>query len=610
MNTAAKTKKIFDGRYEILSIVGRGARSVVYHARLVSQPHMEVAIKVLSSGLANAKGTEELKREAMAMISARHKYVIRLDDFHSTDAYSYLSMEYASQGDLRKLRSSKGEISIQQAERFLIQIAEALDFIHSVGMLHRDVKPDNILILNDRNARLGDFGVAVLPGEESSLEQLKRGVGTMDYMAPEVLKGSGYTSRSDLYALGVTFYEILSGKHPFADAPLAEQISSREDANIKHPSSINPLIPRYLSETLIQTMSFDPELRFASGRDLVQSLLINKSKSISDMAADQTLAKAKSAAEAEESGRAKKGKSSPPEKKSEPASKSNKSKNTAPAPKKEEQPIAAAPKEVEKAPAPPRQRPERATVRAPHELSPILEELRKRGEIPQKKKNQDTAKASPAKNFDTPLEAVLERPSKPIHPAQKPHSVERTPAGNAAAGTNLTSATRAPVDYSQYTGLFVFAIGAIAALYVSMRVLSALLGGSSGEDSQNVVASISQSPLPQYDGSKLNFPHLPSGVFSGTISGIHPTRAVPFSILSDANVSMMTILLGLEGWTPVTVQLSKLSEKELPNDHTIRISGNGFIFKLSADSFGDKVTGTAENLVTKEKGVWHLKSSS
>lgn len=278
MAQASKKRKIFDGRYEILSIVGRGSRSVVYRARLVSEPFTEIAIKVLTDRSNIEASSEELKREAMAMVSARHKYVIRLDDYNKTENLCYLSMEYAPEGDLRQFRERSGGISSMQAERFLLQTAEALDYIHAAGIIHRDLKPENILVLNEKQARLGDFGTARLPGETSSLEELKNGVGTMDYMAPEVLEGKKCTHQSDVYSLGVTFYEMLSGRHPFENIPLAEQVNARRDEKIISLSSADSKIPEYLSQTIMQAMSFDPGIRFSSAKELVQSLLVNKSQ--------------------------------------------------------------------------------------------------------------------------------------------------------------------------------------------------------------------------------------------------------------------------------------------------------------------------------------------
>ncbi len=274
----AKKRKIFDNRYEILSIIGRGSRSVVYHARHIKGKRREVALKVLIAKKGKVPTSDLLRKEALAMVSSRHKYVIRLDDFHSLGDLCYLAMELAPMGDLRQYTTHEGaKLLPSQAELFFIQAAEALEFIHKAGILHRDIKPDNLLVIDEQNIRLGDFGVAILPGETSSLEELQKGIGTMNYMSPEVLDGKPYDARCDIYALGVSFYEMLAGVHPFEDAPLAQQIDVRKDDAITPLTELNPDIPNYLSAAIMQSMAFDPNARYQNCRDLIQSLLIHRS---------------------------------------------------------------------------------------------------------------------------------------------------------------------------------------------------------------------------------------------------------------------------------------------------------------------------------------------
>ncbi|MBX7138895.1 MAG: protein kinase [Oligoflexia bacterium] len=279
MGLPSKKKKIFDNRYEILSIVGRGAASVVYHARHLSSANGDVALKVLLTQKDDRSTAELLRKEALAMVSARHKHVIRLDDFHTVGDLAYLAMEYAPQFDLRKYAAKLGgKLGPIQAQLFLIQAAEALNFTHQAGIIHRDIKPDNILVVSDREVRLGDFGVAVLPGEKSSLDDLQRGVGTMSYMAPEVLEGVRYDQSSDIYALGVTFYEMVSGKHPFESAPLLQQLEIRKDGAFPHLSTLVPALPAVLADAIMKAMSHDPGKRFATARELIQALVMPADK--------------------------------------------------------------------------------------------------------------------------------------------------------------------------------------------------------------------------------------------------------------------------------------------------------------------------------------------
>jgi serine/threonine protein kinase len=275
MANAKKKIKVFDGRYEILSIVGRGSASVVYHARHLSNPDQQVALKVLVAKNQLMPRSDLLRKEALAMVSARHQYVIRLDDFYSVGELCYLAMEFAPFGDLRRyIQGTGGTLLIPQAKTFLMQTAEALEFIHNAGILHRDMKPDNILVMSPKGIRLGDFGVSLLPGEESSLSELQRGVGTLNYMAPEVLDGVRYDQRCDLYALGVSFYEMLSGVHPFENASLIDQLKIRQDGNFAPLSTLVPEIPASLNTAIMELMRYNPDDRIPNAgvlRDILSS---------------------------------------------------------------------------------------------------------------------------------------------------------------------------------------------------------------------------------------------------------------------------------------------------------------------------------------------------
>ena len=276
-----KTKKIFDGRYEIVGIVGRGPCSVVYHARHVTPPTTDIALKVLTPDKSGISQSDRLRKEALAMISAKHRYVIGLQDYHSVGTLSYLAMDFASESDLRSFMTKKGgKLSPSQGERFLLQTAEALASIHRAGITHRDIKPDNILVMSDVEIRLADFGVSILPGELSNLDDLQRGVGTMDYMAPEVLESERYDQSSDVYALALTFYEVLSGQHPFANIPLMEQLEARKDGKITNLSILSDEVPLYVSSAIMKGLRYNSEDRYPNAREFLQAILLGKSGAI------------------------------------------------------------------------------------------------------------------------------------------------------------------------------------------------------------------------------------------------------------------------------------------------------------------------------------------
>lgn len=270
MAETSKKQKIFDSRYEILEIIGRGASSVVYRAKHVLVENKEIALKVLNANKIQNKNSDLLRKESLALITARHKHTIRLEDFRSVGEICYLAMEYAPLSDLRAYTKSQGgKLSILQAERFLKQISSSLSFIHDIGMVHRDVKPDNILVLNERQVKISDFGVSILPGQNASIEELQKGVGTMDYMSPEVFEGTNCTPASDVYSLAITFYEIFSGKHPFENLPLAKALKARQESDITPLSEMDSGIPPVISSAISKALSYNIEDRFKNGTEFL-----------------------------------------------------------------------------------------------------------------------------------------------------------------------------------------------------------------------------------------------------------------------------------------------------------------------------------------------------
>ena len=159
-----------------------------------------------------------------------------------------------------------------QALKYFKQILEGLGFMHNIGMFHRDIKPQNLLVINERQVRIGDLGVALLPGAEPTVKDLQTGVGTMDYMAPEVFMGEKYKKSSDIYLTAVSFYELITGTHPFSGKPIAQLLDCRKTANIPHLSSIIPDIPKFFNDAIMKALSFESENRFQTISEILNFL--------------------------------------------------------------------------------------------------------------------------------------------------------------------------------------------------------------------------------------------------------------------------------------------------------------------------------------------------
>ena len=269
----ALKKKLFDQKYEILSVIGRGATSVVYHARDTTNPDSKVALKVLINRKNAAFSTERLRTEALALASSRNKNVIELGDFRCTENISYLVLDLATFGDLRTFLSERrGPLSQKLGRSLFLQAAAALMSVHKAGLVHCDITPDNLLLFDNHHLCLADFGEAIFVEETFSLKKLLQGLSTNKYLAPEVLGRSVFDRRSDIYSLGLTFYELFSGVHPF------DSIESEIFQEVQKVSVIPDIalmkksIPADLAAIIMKCLEFDPEERFQNALELYEAI--------------------------------------------------------------------------------------------------------------------------------------------------------------------------------------------------------------------------------------------------------------------------------------------------------------------------------------------------
>jgi serine/threonine protein kinase len=227
-----------------------------------------VALKVIKPDLAETSGfIQRFKREAETVATLSHPHILKLFDYGEQDGIVYLVMELLTGGSLGDL-IPQGPLSMQEASRFLDEIAAALDYAHRRGVIHRDLKPQNVLLDEDRNAFLSDFGIAKLLDENTVLTQSGASIGTPAYMAPEQWQGQTVDARTDVYALAIILFEMLSGKLPFnADTPyhmMHLHVSERPPLM----SNIRPDLPPSIDQLMARALAKQPEQRFPSGGEL------------------------------------------------------------------------------------------------------------------------------------------------------------------------------------------------------------------------------------------------------------------------------------------------------------------------------------------------------
>jgi len=258
------------GRYEIRAELGRGGMATVYRAYDPSFER-EVAIKVLPRELMHdPQFSERFRREMKMIASLEHPAIVPVYDMGEEDGEPYFVMRYMPGGSLTQW-IEKGRLSLQDAARIIERLSSALAYAHRNGLVHRDLKPDNILFDNDGDPFISDFGVAKITDSTTSMTGSGI-IGTPAYMSPEQAQGEKIDNRSDIYGLGVIIFQMLSGHQPYqASTPMGVAVKQVTDP-VPDILKINPSLPKQ-ADTIIKTaMAKDPALRYQTATELAQAL--------------------------------------------------------------------------------------------------------------------------------------------------------------------------------------------------------------------------------------------------------------------------------------------------------------------------------------------------
>jgi serine/threonine-protein kinase len=261
------------GRYEIISELGQGAMGVVYKAR---DPLIDrvVAIKTINLSLALDEKEEYEARfyqEARAAGRLSHHNIVTIYDVGKSGDVAYIAMEFLEGRELRDILNEKRVLPVEQVIDIVAQVAEGLAYAHERGIVHRDVKPSNIMVAHDGHVKITDFGIARM-ASAAVRTQTGMVLGSPKYMSPEQVVGKVTDQRSDIFSLGIMLYEMLTGRAPFTGENINAIMYQTLNAVPPQPSSLNPAVPEMLNFIVAKALVKEMEDRYQSARELANDL--------------------------------------------------------------------------------------------------------------------------------------------------------------------------------------------------------------------------------------------------------------------------------------------------------------------------------------------------
>ena len=262
--------KMLDNRYELLELIGRGGMANVYKAKCHRLNRL-VAVKILKSDLADsAEFRRRFHDESLAVAQLSHANIVSVYDVSKGDELDYIVMELIDGITLKQYMERRGKMDWREALHFIIQIMRGLSHAHSRGVIHRDIKPQNIMVLRDGSVKVADFGIACLANSSQTLTQ--EALGSVHYISPEQARGDRTDARSDIYSAGVVLYEMLTGRLPFeGDSAVSVAIQHLSSVPLS-PRELNPNVPEALELITMKAMNPSLEKRYPSADAMLEDL--------------------------------------------------------------------------------------------------------------------------------------------------------------------------------------------------------------------------------------------------------------------------------------------------------------------------------------------------
>lgn len=262
--------KRLDGRYEFKELIGIGGMANVYKARDIVEDK-DVAIKILKEEfLGNEEFVRQFRNESKAVAALSHPNIVRIYDVNFGDKIQYIVMEYIDGVTLKEYIEKANVIDWKDTIHFTVQILRALQHAHDKGIVHRDIKPQNMMLLSDGTIKVMDFGIARFARDEKRSQD--KAIGTVHYISPEQASGSKTDAKSDVYSVGIMMYEMLTGRLPFNGKTPEDVAVKQMQSSFILPREINPKIPEGLEEIIVRAMQKAPDKRYQSASEMLRDI--------------------------------------------------------------------------------------------------------------------------------------------------------------------------------------------------------------------------------------------------------------------------------------------------------------------------------------------------
>lgn len=271
-----KIGSLVDNRYRVVARIGHGGMAEVYEGNDIIGKKT-VAIKLIRKDvMENPVNLIRFKNEATIAASLNHPNIVKVYNHGTVDGVPYIANEFIKGQNLKQVLDFRSSVPIEEAVDYMIQLASALDYAHSHGIVHRDVKPDNLYVMGDGTIKLGDFGIAQTDATSQITSKDSEIVGSVHYLAPEITSGKPATGQSDIYSAGVTFFELITGHVPYIKNSAIDIAVSHVKEKFPSPKKYLPNCPKEIERIIFKCVKKNPKERYATAKELHDDLVALK----------------------------------------------------------------------------------------------------------------------------------------------------------------------------------------------------------------------------------------------------------------------------------------------------------------------------------------------